>query len=109
MAINIDIPDVGTRESRLGSITGYNGDLHDLVNKSQCGGLKNRDRCFSQSSSCNAGCALGQLSGIRDIAIINHAPSGCSAIAPDVNVANAQLSAKRGVTNSTVFIGTDMN
>lgn len=109
MAFNLNGSNVPTREARLGSITGYNGDIHDLVKKSQCGGLKNRDRCFSQSSTCNAGCALGQLSGIRDIAIINHAPSGCTAIAPGVTVSNDQLAKKRGVTNATVFIGTDMN
>ena len=43
------------------------------------------------------------------MAIINHAPSGCTAMAPGVDVMNGQLAAKRGVTNNTVFIGTDMN
>ena len=109
MAVNLKVSAVPTRENRLGSVTGYNGDLHDIVNKSKCGDLKNRDRCFSQSSSCNAGCALGQLSGIRDVAIINHAPSGCTAMAPNTEVTNRQLAAKRGVANATVFVGTDMN
>ncbi|WP_010235451.1 nitrogenase component 1 [Clostridium arbusti] len=109
MSINFKISAVPTRENRLGSVTGYSGDLHDIVNKSKCGSLKNRDRCFSQSSSCNAGCALGQLSGIRDIAIINHAPSGCTAMAPNTDVTNRQLAAKRGITNATVFVGTDMD
>jgi nitrogenase molybdenum-iron protein alpha chain len=76
VAIDLKISAVPTRESRLGSITGYNGDLQDVINQSKCGSLKNKERCFSQSSSCNAMCALGQLSGIRDVAIINHAPSG---------------------------------
>jgi nitrogenase molybdenum-iron protein alpha chain len=109
MAMNLDETTVGTRENRLGSITGYCGDLSDLVHQSQCGTLRNRERCFGQSSTCNSGCALGQLSGIRDVAIINHAPSGCTATAPGVEVMNAQLATKRGVTNNTVFIGTDMN
>ncbi|HEY5524514.1 MAG TPA: nitrogenase, partial [Clostridium sp.] len=74
MAINLKISAVGTREDRLGSITGYTGDLHDIVEKSKCGTLKNKERCFTQSSTCNAGCALAQLAGIRDVAIINHAP-----------------------------------
>ena len=37
MAINLKISAVGTREDRLGSITGYSGDLHDIVEKSKCG------------------------------------------------------------------------
>lgn len=109
MAMNLNGSTVGTRENRLGSVTGYSGDLHDLVNQSRCASLKDRDRCFSQSSSCLSGCCLGQLAGIRDIAIINHAPSGCTATAAGIDVMNSQLSAKRGVTNSTVFIGTDMD
>jgi len=109
MTINLDISTAGTREQRLGSITGYNGDLYDLANQSKCGTLKDRERCFSQSSTCLSSCALGQLSGIRDIAIINHAPSGCTVTAAGVEVLNAQLATKRGVANNTVFIGTDMN
>ena len=109
MGINLEISAVGTREDRLGSITGYNGDLHDIIEKSKCGTLKNKERCFSQSSTCNAGCALGQLSGIRDIAIINHAPSGCTAMASGATVNNDQLATKRGIANATVFVGTDMD
>lgn len=109
MTVNLEISTVGTRENRLGSITGYCGELNDLVQQSRCGSLQNRERCFGQSSTCNSGCALSQLSGIRDVAIINHAPSGCTATAPGVDVLNSQLALKRGVTNNTVFIGTDMD
>ncbi|MCX7772075.1 MAG: nitrogenase [Clostridia bacterium] len=109
MSINLHVSSAGTRENRLGSITGYNGDLKDLVQQSKCGSLKDRDRCFSQSSTCLSGCALGQLSGIRDIAIINHAPSGCTATAAGVDVLNRQLASKIGITNATVFIGTNMD
>lgn len=109
MSINLNHSSAGTRENRLGSVTAYSGDLHDLVNRSECGTLKDRERCFNQSSTCLSGCALYQLSGIRNVAIINHAPSGCTAIAPNVEVLNNQLATKRGVTNNTVFIGTDMN
>jgi nitrogenase molybdenum-iron protein alpha chain len=109
MATNLTLSAVSTREARLGSITGYSGDLHDVIEQSKCGTLKNKERCFSQSSTCNASCSLGQLSGIRDIAIINHAPSGCTAIAPGTEVNNNQLAVKRGISNATVFVGTDMN
>ena len=109
MPINLNESTAGTRENRLGSITGYSGDLYDLAARSKCGALKDRDRCFSQSSTCNAGCALSQLAGIRDVAVINHAPAGCTANAANMDVMNNQLAKKRGVTTSSVIIGTDMN
>lgn len=109
MSINLGTSSTGTRENRLGSITGYTGDLHDLVNQSKCGTLKDRGRCFSQSSTCLSGCALGTLAGIRDIAIINHAPSGCTAGAAGADVLTNQLATKIGVTTNTVFLGTDMD
>lgn len=109
MPVNLEVTTAGTRENRLGSITGYSGDLKDLVEQSRCGTLEDRERCFSQSSTCLSGCALGQLSGIRDIAIINHAPSGCTVTAAGVEVLNTQLATKIGVVNHTVFVGTDMN
>lgn len=109
MPINLNETTAGTRETRLGSITGYSGDLCDLAAQSRCGALKDRDRCFSQSSTCNAGCALTQLAGIRDVAVINHAPSGCTANAANIDVLNGQLAKKRGVTTGSVIVGTDMN
>lgn len=109
MAINLKVTSAGTRESRLGSITGYSGDLHDLVRQSKCGTLQDKERCFSQSSSCDAGCALAQLASIRDVAVINHAPSGCTAMSASTIVHYTQLAAKRGVAYDTVFLGTDMD
>lgn len=110
MELNLHEASVGTRENRLGSVTGYVGSLQDLGCRSGCGGaLGDKERCFTQSSGCNSGCALGQLSGIRNVAIINHAPSGCTAIASQIIVKNHQVAKKRGVTNGTVFVGTDMN
>ncbi|QDR79307.1 nitrogenase component 1 [Sporomusa termitida] len=109
MTINLQVTSAGTRESRLGSITGYAGDLHDLVRQSKCGTLQEKDRCFSQSSSCDAGCALNQLASISDVAVINHAPSGCTAGASTTIVHYTQLAAKRGIEYNTVFLGTDMD
>ncbi|MCI1968972.1 nitrogenase component 1 [Clostridium luticellarii] len=108
MTINLDTAVTPTREERLGAITGYNGSLYELCGTG-CGHLSNRERLFSQSSSCNAGCALGQLSGIRDVAVINHAPSGCTAMSANVSVTNSQMAAKRGIVNNTVFVGTGMD
>lgn len=109
MSVNLKNSIAPSRESRLGAITGYEGNLNDLASKSKDGKLNNRERCFSQSSSCNAGCALGQLSGIKDVAVINHAPSGCTAMAANINVTNSQMATKRGIINNTVFVGTNMN
>ena len=109
MAMNLSNSNVATRENRIGSITGYVGTLRDLAGKSSCGTLKGCSRCFSQSSTCLSSCGLGQLSAIRDIAIIHHGPSGCSVAAAGTYYMDKVMAKKRGVTNDTVYVGTDMN
>jgi nitrogenase molybdenum-iron protein alpha chain len=81
MAIDLKSSVVDSRESRIDSITGYSGTLNDLKEKACSGCLSDRKRCFSQASSCPSTCALGQLSGINDAAIVHHGPSGCAATA----------------------------
>jgi nitrogenase molybdenum-iron protein alpha chain len=102
-------PASNVREVRLGSITGYNGCVSDLCERSACGTLKNRERCFSQSSMCLSMCAIGQLLGIRDIAVIYHAPSGCCATAAGTHVLSRQIAARIGEDNNSVLIGTDLD
>jgi nitrogenase molybdenum-iron protein alpha chain len=102
-------PELPVREVRLGSISGYCGGLRDLVEQSHCGSLRNRDRCFSQSSSCLSMCAIGQLLGIRDIAVIYHAPSGCCAEAAGTYILANQIAARIGAVNDSVMIGTDID
>lgn len=109
MAINLDSSNVATRENRIGSITGYIGSLSDLANQSQCGTLKGCSRCFSQSSTCLSSCALGQLSAIRDVAVIHHGPSGCSVASAGAYYLDKVMAKKRGVTTNSVYVGTDMN
>lgn len=109
MAINLDNSNVATRENRIGSITGYIGSLSDLANQSECGTLKGCSRCFSQSSTCLSSCALGQLSAIRDVAVIHHGPSGCSVASAGAYYLDKVMAKKRGVTTNTVYVGTDMN
>lgn len=109
MATNLNSSNVATRENRIGSITGYIGSLKDLASQSECGTLKGCSRCFSQSSSCLSMCALGQLSAIRDIAIIHHGPAGCSVAGAGTYYLDKVMAKKRGVTNDTVYVGTDMN
>lgn len=109
MALNLESSNVATRENRIGSITGYIGTLSDLAEQSGCGTLKGCSRCFSQSSTCLSSCALGQLSAIRDVAIIHHGPAGCSVASAGAYYLDKVMAKKRGVTNNTVYVGTDMN
>ena len=106
MAINLESSNVATRENRIGSITGYIGSLSDLASQSECGTLKGCSRCFSQSSTCLSSCALGQLSAIRDVAIIHHGPAGCSVASAGAYYLDKVMAKKRGVTNDTVYVGT---
>lgn len=109
MSINLSNSNLATRENRIGSITGYCGSLKDLAEKSECGTLKGCSRCFSQSSTCLSSCGLSQLAAIRDVAIIHHGPSGCSVASANSYYMSKVMAKKRGVTSSTVYVGTDMN
>lgn len=109
MAIKLESSNVATRENRIGSITGYIGSLSDLAKQSSCGTLKGCHRCFSQSSTCLSTCALGQLSAIRDVAVVHHGPSGCSVASAGAYYLDKVMAKKRGVTNDTVYVGTDMD
>lgn len=76
--ISLAEPNVQIRETRLGSITAYDGSAAELVEKSHTCQIKECSRKFSQCMGCNAGQAFCQLSMIKDVAIVNHAPVGCS-------------------------------
>jgi nitrogenase molybdenum-iron protein alpha chain len=110
MAVNLENSESGTRESRLGSITGYCGTLNGLNKAVGCGGPGDRDRCFNQASLCNAACALSVLSYIIDAAIVHHSPSGCAVTAMSVSNSKDQLAGKLGLDNSrSCYVCTDMN
>ncbi|MFP3153811.1 nitrogenase [Lachnospiraceae bacterium ZAX-1] len=109
MSVNLRNSAVPTREERLGSITGYTGDLDNLVGESRCGSLQNKERCFSQSSSCLSGCALSQIGAIRDVAVIYHAPAGCCAGAAGETVLYRQLASRIQVEYNSVMIGSDLD
>ncbi len=87
-AIKISQSEVQIREERLGSITGYEGSALGLLNQARSGCLKDRSRGFSQCIGCSSGNAFCQLSGIRDAAVINHAPIGCSGDFPAFDFIN---------------------
>lgn len=77
-SVNIKSPEVQIREVRLGSITGFEGTAGELVKCARAGSLQDSTRSFSQCMGCSSGNAFCQLSMIKDAAIINHAPVGCS-------------------------------
>jgi nitrogenase molybdenum-iron protein alpha chain len=81
MAVNLSVSEVEVRETRLGSITGYSGSLENLYQQTRKGELKNRDRCYSQGSSCPNAQAEMYLSNIKDTVIVSHGPLGCAATA----------------------------
>ena len=109
MPFNFSNANIAIRENRLGSITGFVGDLETLVKKSEDGSLRNRERCFSQSSSCLSGCALNALAAIRNVAIVYHAPAGCTAMASNDAVKFGQIAARVNKTTNSVFVCTDLN
>lgn len=102
--------EVQNRESRLGTIVGYNGTVSELVEKGSCGQLKDGCRKFSQANSCTSECAHNYLAGIEDAVIINHAPVGCSA---DSILYNIQYRGEQIVEKQTPynigFFSTNMN
>ena len=109
MPFNFSNANIAIRENRLGSITGFVGDLETLVKKSEDGSLRNRERCFSQSSSCLSGCALNALAAIRNVAVVYHAPAGCTAMASNDAVKFGQIAARVNKTTNSVFVCTDLN
>jgi nitrogenase molybdenum-iron protein alpha chain len=81
MAIDIRKNEAPIRESRLGSIIAYDGTLAGLRAAKGCSECSPRKRCFSQSSMCNNTCAVGQVFGIADAAVVLHGPAGCASLA----------------------------
>ena len=68
MTVKLNTSVSESRENRLGSITGYSGTLRDLHKSTACGcgAPRDRGRCYTQASLCNAACALSVLSFITD-------------------------------------------
>ncbi|MGD0818909.1 MAG: nitrogenase component 1, partial [Methanomassiliicoccales archaeon] len=97
MSINLKAPEVVVRETRLGSITGYEGTAKDLCDSSKGGRLCDRERSFSQCLGCSSLNALCQLLMIQDAAVINHGPIGCAADFAEFNFTNRVGQKKRGL------------
>ncbi|MDR3154556.1 MAG: nitrogenase [Deltaproteobacteria bacterium] len=74
------------RERRLGSLLAYAGSSGELA---RLGDLNPpgccRDNTFNQCGDCSSQRAMLPISQIRDSAMVNHAPLGCSADFPEFN------------------------
>jgi nitrogenase molybdenum-iron protein alpha chain len=101
--------DIPSREIRLGSVIGYAGTINDIANKIECGALKNRNRCYQESTGCANMCAVAQLCDIRDIAVIYHSPIGCMSGSAGLLWLVNKVAERRGLKNNAKILGTDLN
>lgn len=97
MGINIKSPEVEIRESRLCSNNGFSGTAKELCHKSKKNKLCQRNRSFSQCLECSSSRALSMLVMIRDAAVINHGPLGCSADFAEFNFTNRAEQIRRNL------------
>lgn len=79
MSINLQEPAVELRESRLRTITGYDGTAAQLLNNKE---IPNRERTFTQCGSCSADQVMNLLTQIQDAAVVEHGPIGCASDIP---------------------------
>ncbi|MDR0857435.1 MAG: nitrogenase [Oscillospiraceae bacterium] len=75
--VNLSANSVPIRETRLGSITGFDGTADALVTESRCG-IKEKVRSFSQCLGCSTSQAACMVILVQDAAVISHGPVGCS-------------------------------
>jgi nitrogenase molybdenum-iron protein alpha chain len=75
MSVNLNGPAVELRESRLKTITGYEGSAAQLLSKKD---FLNRERSFMQCGSCSADQVMNLLTQIQDAAVVEHGPAGCA-------------------------------
>ncbi|WP_039656801.1 hypothetical protein [Clostridium tyrobutyricum] len=88
MSVDIKKPFVEISERSLEFITGYNGTIADLCTSYDNKTLFNRERTFTQCTTCSADQVMNQLPCIQDAAIVEHGPAGCSGDIPRRNLVN---------------------
>ena len=88
--INLNIPEVESREQRLGTIIAWDGKASELSEQSSyerrgCGGKGKQCRLcevkgpFTQGSVCSEQMVECQAGNVRDAVLIQHSPIGCAA------------------------------
>jgi len=76
--VNLELSSAEVRERRLKSIISYNGTAKDLAEKSKKTSLTIEERSFAQCSDCSLGSSSFLSYMVRGIAVVDHAPIGCS-------------------------------
>lgn len=100
--IDLSVCACKVRELRLGSITGYSGTAADLSACSRCaGGLRSRERAFTQCLACSTSHAACTTVLIQDGAVISHGPVGCSACLHDFAFTYRVNIGQRGLAHAT--------
>ncbi len=90
MSINISIPEVQTRDQRLGTVITFHGSASQLAELSKERKVKDLGRSFSQCSDCSQRCCEGEIYLIRGAAVISHSPIGCcSPEGHQINIVNS--------------------
>lgn len=110
MKINLKNPAVLLRESRLNTITGYEGDGADLLKKSKEGCLSDRERSFTQCGSCSADQVMNLLLQLQDAVVVEHGPAGCSGDVPFRNANFRMGNRKLGLeVHNVQYINTNLD
>ena len=90
MAINLSIPEVQTRDKRIGTVINFHGSATELAELSQTRQIKDTVRKFSQCSDCSQRCCEGEIYLIRGAAVVSHSPIGCcSPEGHQINIVNS--------------------
>ena len=99
-SVNLGIEAVQVREQRLGAITTWNGSsAAELVELSKCGGLKDRERSFSQCLGCSTTHGACQTIMVQDSVLISHGPVGCSSCFHDFAFSYRVSGVNRGLSD----------
>ena len=79
MSVFTNTTEVAIREQRLGTITSYEGDLDEIIEKSKTKSLCSGCASYEQCGNCGQENAVTITVWIQGSAVITHAPIGCGA------------------------------
>jgi nitrogenase molybdenum-iron protein alpha chain len=96
--VNLALPAVQIRETRINSITGFQGGAQELVHCSRRG-LKDNARSFTQCVGCATSKAACMTILVQDAAVISHGPVGCSSCYHDFAFTYRVNAPLRGLEN----------
>lgn len=109
MAFDLTTTEVSAREIRLKSLNAFTGNLGEIIAKTRDGSLKNCERCFSQNKTCLSMMVMDQLSSIRNVTVVYHAPIGCATLIPRWTAFYSELAEGIGKKWNTNYVVTNVN